>query len=148
MKKNGKTPRELLHFVLLSRPTWAFRINRGTSWMSFLQNVLFPTQRRFLCRSVINGMVFKAFAAETLNKCSRIVGSFKRQGLLQGILPSISSLCKPSPLIEAVSLLPLLISLLSSRRSCVRRRIPLNDYCRITRVIIFREINVCTWVCS
>lgn len=122
-KKNEKKIRRHrgnYFIVLLSRPTWAFWINRGTSWMSFLQKIFsFLPRRHFLRRSVTNDMVFKASAAETLNKCSRIVGSFKRQELLHGsCLPCPFS--KSPPLIEPRPVPTLLIGLLSLRRSLSR----------------------------
>jgi len=80
-----KRHRESYFIVFLSCPTWAFWINRGTSRMSFSYRIFsFLRRRQFLRRNVTNDIVFKASAAETLNKCSRIVGSFKRQGLLHG----------------------------------------------------------------
>lgn len=100
----------------------------------------FLPRRHFLRRSVTNDMVFKASAAETLNKCSRIVGSFKRQGLLHGSC-LLCLLSKSPPLIEPTPVPTLLIGLLSLRRSRVRRKIPLNDHCRTTTMDL-QEINV------
>jgi len=140
-KKNEKTERttSLSSFLVPRGPFGliAARLEcRSYRIFSFLR------RRHFLRRSVTNDMVFKASAAETLNKCSRIVGSFKRQGLLHGScllymspfqISSVNRTCAGFNVINRF--------VIALRRSRVRRKIPLNDHCRIT-AMVFKEINV------